>query len=60
MTRLFNQYGVIPVNPEKNDKINNTSAEAFVNWITGEEGQKLISEFGVDKFGEPLFTPNAE
>jgi len=59
-SKLFNQYGVIPVNPEKSDKINNKGAEAFVEWITGDNAEKLIKEFGVEKFGQPLFIPNAE
>lgn len=55
---LFNQYGVIPVNPEKSDMINEAGALEFMNWLTSDEGQDLISQFGVDKYGEPLFTPN--
>ncbi|WBW99501.1 substrate-binding domain-containing protein [Oceanirhabdus sp. W0125-5] len=57
--KLFNQYGVIPVNPDKNNKINAEGAKKFVEWILSEETQKLISEFGVDKFGQNLFNPNA-
>lgn len=56
---LFNQYGVIAVNPNKNDKINKEGAQAFVDWILSEKIQKLIGEFGVDKYGQALFTPNA-
>ncbi len=58
-SRLFNQYGVIAVNPDKNDKINAEGAETFINWLLSDEAQQLIGEFGADKFGEPLFTPNA-
>jgi tungstate transport system substrate-binding protein len=57
--KLFNQYGVIPVNPDKSDKINADGAKQFVDWILSDETQKLISEFGTKKFGQPLFTPNA-
>ncbi|MCT4660262.1 MAG: substrate-binding domain-containing protein [Tissierellales bacterium] len=57
---LFNQYGVIAVNPEKNDKINSKGADEFIKWLLSEETQKLISEFGVEKFGQPLFVPNAK
>lgn len=57
---LFNQYGVIAVNPEKNDKINSDGADKFVKWILSEDTQKLISEFGTEKFGQPLFVPNAK
>lgn len=59
-SKLFNQYGVIPVNPEKNDKINNQAAEKFVEWLLSEDTQKAIAEFGVEKFGQPLFIPNAK
>lgn len=57
---LFNQYGVIPVNPEKNENINNESAMEFVNWLTGENAQGLIEEFGVEEYGQALFIPNAK
>lgn len=56
---LINEYGVIPVNPDKNDKINNEGAMEFVNWITSEETQALIKSFGVEKYGQSLFFPNA-
>ncbi|WP_432402246.1 extracellular solute-binding protein [Wukongibacter sp. M2B1] len=59
-SKLFNQYGVIPVNPDKNNKINSEGAKAFVEWILSEETQKLIGEFGKEKFGQPLFTPNGK
>jgi tungstate transport system substrate-binding protein len=55
---LFNQYGVIPVNADKGEMINVEGALIFMNWIISEEGQNLISRFGVDKYGEPLFIPN--
>lgn len=57
---LFNQYGVIAVNPEKSDKINSEAADMFVEWILSDEAQKLIGEFGMEKFGQSLFIPNAE
>jgi tungstate transport system substrate-binding protein len=57
--KLYNQYGVIAVNPNKNDKINGIGAEAFVDWIRSEKAQKLIGQFGVEKYGQPLFIPNA-
>lgn len=59
-SRLFNQYGVIAVNPEKNDQINADGAEAFVNWMLSDKGQDLIAEFGKDEFGQSLFIPNAK
>ena len=60
---LLNQYGIIPVNPEvlgdKADQINHKGALAFMNWFISERGQKLISEFGVEEYGQALFVPNA-
>ena len=59
-SRLFNQYGVIAVNPNKNDKINIEGARAFIDWILSEKGQNLIAEFGKDMYGQSLFIPNAK
>ncbi len=56
---LFNQYGVIAVDPNKNDKINKEGAQAFVDWILSDKVQELIGQYGIDKYGEALFTPNA-
>ncbi len=60
---LLNQYGIIPVNPEvlgdKADQINHKGALAFMNWFISERGQQLISEFGVEEYGQALFVPNA-
>ncbi len=52
---LLNQYGVLPVTEAKNLK----GAEAFATYVTSPEGQKVIGEYGVEKYGQPLFTPNA-
>ncbi len=54
---LFNQYGIIPVNPEKHPDlgINYQGATDLVEFITGPEGQDIIREFGKDKFGQSLF-----
>lgn len=56
---LYNQYGVICVNPEKNDNINYEGAKAFQNWVVSEEIQELIGTYGTEEYGAPLFTPNA-
>lgn len=56
---LFNQYGIIPVDPSKNDNINNDGAMELMNWMVGEEAQELIKDFGIEEYGEPLFVPNA-
>lgn len=58
--QLFNQYGIIAVNPEKNDQINNEGAQRFIEWILSDKGQALISEFGQEEFGQSLFIPNAK
>ncbi|GAB6110177.1 ABC transporter substrate-binding protein [Fusibacter bizertensis] len=57
---MFNQYGVIAVNPDKNSLVNNAGANAFIEWILSKETQELISKFGVDEFGQSLFYPNAK
>lgn len=57
---LFNPYGVIAVNPEKNDQINNELANQFIDWLISVPTQEMISQFGVDQFGSPLFTPDSE
>ena len=56
---LLNQYGVIAVNPEKYPEVNNEAANKFIEWITSEKVQKLIGEYGVEEYGQALFTPNA-
>ena len=57
---LLNPYGVIAVNPEKNEQINGEAAEVFVQWLLSEETQRLIGEYGIEKYGAPLFFPDAE
>ncbi|WP_147533998.1 substrate-binding domain-containing protein [Bacillus marasmi] len=52
---LLNIYHVMQVNPEKHDKVNSDSAEAFVEFMVSEKAQKIIAEFGVKEYGEPLF-----
>ncbi len=58
-SKLFNQYGIIPINPDKNEAINHGGAMEFVNWILSDESQELIAGFGVEEFGQALFNPNA-
>ena len=57
--QLLNQYGVIAINPEKYPEVNNEAAEIFIAWITSDEIQELIGEYGVEQYGQALFTPNA-
>ena len=56
---LLNQYGVIAVNPEKFEGINNEAANVFIEWICSDKIQKLIGQYGVEEYGQALFTPNA-
>lgn len=56
---LLNQYGIIAVNPEKYPEVNNEGANAMIEWICSEEVQTLIGEYGVEDYGQALFTPNA-
>ena len=58
-SRLFNPYGVIAVNPELHPTVNADGAERFIEWFTSVETQQLISRFGVDQFGAPLFVPDS-
>jgi len=57
---LFNPYGVIIVNPDKHPNVNYELARKFVDYLTSYQTQKLISQFGVDRFGQPLFFPYSE
>ena len=57
---LLNVYHVITVNPAKWPKINLAGAKAFADYITSPDGQKLIAEFGVQKYGQQLFFPDAD
>lgn len=52
---LYNPYGVIAVNPEAHPNVNHRGAEAFIRFITGPAGRKIIGDFGRDRFGQPLF-----
>ena len=56
---LLNIYHVIPVNPEKFPNLNAEGAKAFTAFLVSKEGQDMIGKFGVEKFGSPLFTPDA-
>lgn len=56
---LFNQYGVMAVNPEKHPQVKYKEAMQFVDWLISPEGQQAIASFK-DKHGNQLFTPNAK
>jgi tungstate transport system substrate-binding protein len=56
---LLNYYHVITVSPTKFPKINSAGANAFADYLVHPDTQKIIASFGVDKFGQPLFFPDA-
>ena len=56
--RLFNQYGVMLVNPDKHAHVKKDMGQAFVDWLVSSEGQKAIAEYKIN--GQQLFFPNAD
>ena len=56
--RLFNQYGVMLVNPEKHPSVKADLGQSFIDWLISPEGQEAIGEYKID--GQQLFFPNAE
>lgn len=56
---LLNIYHVIEVNPAKWPKVNTAGAKAFSDFMVAKETQAIIKTFGVDKYGSPLFFPDA-
>jgi len=56
--RLFNQYGVMLVNPEKYPSVKKQFGQAFVDWLVSAEGQAAIAGYKIE--GQQLFFPNAE
>jgi tungstate transport system substrate-binding protein len=57
---LLNVYHVMTVNPDKWPKSNYDGAIAFAKFMTSPDTQSVIKDFGVDKFGQPLFFPDAD
>jgi len=55
--RLFNQYGVMLVNPEKHKHVKRELGQAFIDWLVSVEGQKAIADYKIG--GQQLFFPNA-
>jgi tungstate transport system substrate-binding protein len=55
--RLFNQYGIILVNPEKHPSVKKDLGQAFIDWVVSGEGQQAIRDYKID--GQQLFFPNA-
>ena len=55
--RMFNQYGVILVNPAKHPHVKQELGQAFIDWLVSPEGQKAIADYKIE--GQQLFFPNA-
>jgi tungstate transport system substrate-binding protein len=55
--RLFNQYGVILVNPARHAHVKKEDGQRFIDWLVGPNGQKAIADYKIN--GEQLFFPNA-
>ena len=55
--RMFNQYGVILVNPAKHPNVKHEFGQQFIDWLVSPEGQKAIADYKIK--GEQLFFPNA-
>ncbi|MCK9380372.1 MAG: extracellular solute-binding protein [Sulfuritalea sp.] len=56
--RLFNQYGVILVNPAKHPHVKVADGQKFIDWVVSADGQKVIADYKIG--GEQLFFPNAQ
>ena len=56
-TKLFNQYGVIAVNPAKHPHVKNAQAQKFIDWVVSNAGQNAIANYRIN--GQSLFFPNA-
>ena len=58
---LLNYISLIPVNQKKFPRVNAKDVKIFVKWLTSpKKGQKIIRDFGKDKYGSPLFFPNSD
>ena len=55
--RLFNQYGVMLVNPDKHPHVKTEFGQQFIDWLVSRDGQKAIADYRID--GQQLFFPNA-
>ena len=56
--RLFNQYGVMLVNPQKHPNVKKELGQQFIDWLTSPDGQRAIAGYKIN--GEQLFFPNAD
>jgi len=56
--RLFNQYGVMLVNPQKHPHVKAAAGQQFIDWLVSPEGQRAIADYRIN--GSQLFYPNAQ
>ena len=56
--RLFNQYGVMLVNPAKHPSVKREAGQRFIDWLVSPEGQNAIAGYKIE--GKQLFYPNAD
>ena len=56
--RLYNQYGVMLVNPARHPNVKQAMGQAFIDWLVSAQGQKAIADYKIG--GEQLFFPNAQ
>jgi tungstate transport system substrate-binding protein len=56
--RLFNQYGVMVLNPKKHPNVKEGMAQAFVDWLVSQDGQQAIANYRLK--GQQAFFPNAD
>ena len=54
---LFNQYGVILVNPARHTHVKQADGQKFIDWVVSKDGQQAIADYKIG--GEQLFFPNA-
>jgi tungstate transport system substrate-binding protein len=57
---LRNRYGVMAINPDTHPGVNYAAAQKFVEWLASKTTQRAIGDFGVNKFGQPLFYPDSD
>jgi tungstate transport system substrate-binding protein len=55
--RLFNQYGVMLVNPDKHPNVKKEYGQAFIDWLVSPDGQNAIADYKIN--GGQMFYPNA-
>jgi tungstate transport system substrate-binding protein len=57
---LRNRYGVMAINPDTHPGVNYAAAQKCVEWLASPATQRAIGEFGVKRYGQPLFYPDSD